>query len=131
MSVEASKKDTFTATVARLQEAVTQQKPQGVIGTLIRDATIQRFEFTLETAWKYMRYLLLQDGVLREDVASPRKTIQTAFANSLISDTDTWLEMLRHRNSLAHTYNEAEACVLEENIKGRYLGLFEELLRHT
>lgn len=131
MSVKDSKKISLSNAVNRLEEAVSQQKPKGVIGEMMRDAIIQRFEFTLEAAWKYMRFVLIDEGVLKEDVASPKKAVQLAFCNGLIKNGDVWLEMIRYRNMLSHTYNEVEAVVLEEKIKNEYLREFKALLENT
>ena len=114
--------------VERLEEAVLQEKQAGIVGEMMCDAIIQRFEFTLEVAWKFMRFILVDEGVFREDVESPKKTIRVAFANGLISDGDIWLEMIRYRNILSHTYNVAEANVLEGKIKNEYLHVFKQLI---
>jgi len=128
MSVKHSKKSSFVDAVSRLQEALCQQKHPGIVGEMMRDAIIQRFEFTLEIAWKYMRFVLLDEGILREDVQSPKKTVRSAYTNGLIEDGDIWLGMIRYRNSLSHTYDETTAIALEKKIKDEYIHEFKKLL---
>ena len=121
MSVNEIKCKAFSDAYKRLAEAVAQEKEPGIIGDLIRDGIIQRFEFTLEMAWKFLRVVLLDKGIMREDVASPRKVVRSAFANGLIKDGDVWLEMLRYRNTILRVYNEQEAVELEHKIKTIYI----------
>ena len=125
MSVQKSKQTSLVNAINRLEDAILHQRQEGITSDLLRDAIIQRFEFTLEVTWKYMRFLLLDEGILREDVASPKKTIQTAYANGLINDGGIWLEMIVFRNTLSHVYDEKEAIVLENKIRNEYLQVFK------
>lgn len=93
----------FQRAVERLDEALTlaDGNPLGV------DASIQRFEFSIELAWKSLRDVLSRDHGL--DVASPKPALQEAFRVALIDDEALWLAMLRDRNLSSHTYREALA----------------------
>lgn len=70
---------------------------------LNRDASIQRFEFTIELAWKTMKRILKYKGIL---VNSPRDTIRQAAKESLIDDPKRWFVFLENRNLTSHVYNE-------------------------
>lgn len=91
-----------------------------------RRARSQRFEFTLELAWKTLKDYLEHEGQLIDPV-TPRNVIKEAFAARVLSDGQVWIDMLDHRNLLSHTYNEAtfDAAVLA--IRDRYLAAIEEL----
>jgi len=93
----------FARAVARLGEALvlSANNPLGV------DASIQRFEFTIELAWKCLRDILLRDHAI--ETASPKTTMQQAFRVCLVDDETLWLAMLRDRNLSAYTYREALA----------------------
>src|SRR5579872_7403307 len=72
---------------------------------IVRDAAIQRFEFTLETMWKLaQRYILLQNGI---DAGSPKTVIRGCFQAMLINEeqTEILLKAIDDRNLTAHTYN--------------------------
>lgn len=74
-----------------------------------RDAAIQRFEYTFETAWKAcQRFLLVKEGL---DMGSPKSCIRAAGQVGLFSEdaTQNALEMADDRNLTAHTYNEGLA----------------------
>ncbi len=90
--------DHFEKALARLHEVLAQPENE-----FIRDATIQRFEFTFEAAWKAMYRWARGRGVdLDEDAYS---TIPEAFKRRLITDEKRWGEMRKYRNLTSHTYN--------------------------
>ncbi len=73
----------------------------------IRDASIQRFEFTYELLWKTIKVFLEELHGVR--TMSPRQVFKEAFALELIDNEDVFLEMIEARNLLSHTYNENQA----------------------
>ncbi len=93
---------------------------------IVIDATIQRFEFTYELSWKLMKAYLEYNGHL--EATSPRKAIRESFKEGLIQDGNTWLEMLQDRNRTSHTYDEACALEIFENIKNSYLDIFQAFI---
>lgn len=78
------------------------------------DATIQRFEFTIELFWKSLKAILEERGIA---VHSPKSVLKEAFAERLIDDEQSWLDMLEDRNLTSHTYNQDLADEIYENIK--------------
>ncbi len=76
---------------------------------IVRDAAIQRFEYTFEAVWKAAQAVLRERfGVV---LASPKPVIRACRENALLTDSETRLAlaMVDHRNLTAHTYNEALA----------------------
>lgn len=73
----------FRRAAARLDEALAtaQGNPLGV------DASIQRFEFSVELAWKALQRVLLRDHGI--EAASPKRTLQEAYRVGLIGDEET------------------------------------------
>jgi len=126
--MNANKRDSFATALGRLEDALQAEKPQGILGELIRDAIIQRFEFTLEMAWKFMRTVLLDEGISSEQLLSPKKTIKSAFSSGLIIGGQIWIDMINDRNTLSHTYNEEDAVELESRIREKYIHEFKSLL---
>lgn len=88
----------LTLALTRLQEALAQPKTEWT-----RDASIQRFEFTFELAWKTLMRFARREGA--ESVA-PRQTLRAAFKLGWIEDEAIWFDMLDDRNLTSHTYNE-------------------------
>ena len=71
-----------------------------------RDATIQRFEFTFELAWKLMQSLAQENS---PNVYGPKNSIREAAKLGLIENPEKWFEYLKKRNLASHTYNEEQA----------------------
>ncbi len=85
----------------RLEEA-TKAEPT----RMNKDATIQRFEFTFELAWKTIQEYSKSHGI---DCKSPRNCIREAGRLDLIEDVkgiERWFDFLDNRNLISHSYNE-------------------------
>ena len=91
---------------------------------LYLDATIQRFEFTFELAWKLMKAVLEYEGI---EATSPRSSIREAWKQHLINDAEKWLDMQVKRNLSSHTYNEETAQDIYRHIKEDYIVLLQDL----
>ena len=91
------------------------------------DASIQRFEFTFELAWKTLKRALLYEGRICK---SPRECLKAGFQLGLISEENVWLDMLDDRNAMSHIYSEEQAKKIYEKIPDYYavfLNLLTEL----
>jgi nucleotidyltransferase substrate binding protein (TIGR01987 family) len=94
---------------------------------LSRDGVIQRFEFTFELAWKALKAIFEEEGLV--GLNSPKTVLREALSAGLISDDETWLAMLKDRNSTAHIYNEKLAIEICNNIQKKYINQYEKLLQ--
>lgn len=95
--------------VSRLEEVM------GVETTdIVRDAAIQRFEFSFELAWKMLQAIAVFEGI---EVNSPREAIRTAAQLELVDDPENWLSFLEARNLTTHTYNQEIAKNVYEKAK--------------
>jgi nucleotidyltransferase substrate binding protein (TIGR01987 family) len=84
---------------------------------IVRDATIQRFEFTFELAWKAFRTFLREaHGIVCN---SPKSCFREGLSLGLYDaeTTESLLTMVDDRNSTTHTYNENAAEEIYTNIK--------------
>ena len=92
----------------------------------ILSGTVQMFNLSFDLAWKVMKDIITEyHGVLEYPTGSPRETLRMANSVGLIED-DTWLEMLRARNNLAHDYDGELAVRYIEKIKSTYDDLMEK-----
>lgn len=115
-------------TLQRLSEALASQNKDIVI-----DAAIQRFEFSYELFWKWLKKLLfIHEGI---EAQSPKQVLQNAYMLGWISDEDLWLKMLQDRNLTSHTYQEKLAIEIFqhlplylEKMQSAYQNLQEKLL---
>lgn len=111
--------------IAQLEEAVT------VYGNdqsdaLYRDGLIQRFEFTVELAWKSLKEYLEDQGSILS-VASPKAVLKDAYAAGVIMDAEEWDEIIRSRNITSHVYDEKTAIEVANRICNTYLQVLEKL----
>jgi nucleotidyltransferase substrate binding protein (TIGR01987 family) len=107
--------------IFRLNEAIEDSRNYSIES--LKDAVIQRFEFSLELSWKAMKNYLNYQGIL--EATTPKQTIKEAFANGLIKNGETWINMLNDRNLTSHTYNQADADEIYKAIVEEY---YEEML---
>ena len=118
----AERKAELSNAAARLAEAVAQPETD-----LLRDAVIQRFEFSFELAWKSLKLYLERQGL---DCGGPRSTLKKAFAEGLINtaeEADVWLQMLEDRNLTSHAYDEALAARIYRHVVDDYAKLLGQM----
>ena len=96
------------------------------LSDLEQEGIIQRFEYSYELAWKTMKDYLEENGVIIRPV-TPRSVIKEAFATGMIDNGQVWIDMMLHRNLLAHTYDFSKFKEVLEAIESRYLNVFSEL----
>ena len=90
-----------------------------------KDASLQRFEYTFEAAWKAAKlYLFVIEGL---DEGSPKSVIRAYHRIGILSKEETIkaLQMADDRNLTVHTYDEPLSLAIYERIKG-----YAPLLRH-
>lgn len=111
--------ENYCRAVGQLGEAAAayQHKPQD---TLYRDGLIQRFEFSVELAWKSAKEYLEDQGMTLA-VATPRAVLKEAYAAGLIQDEAVWNAILTARNITSHVYEEETAVEIAEKICGKFL----------
>ena len=100
----------FSQALARLEQALS--LPEDAI---VRDACIQRFEFTFEMAWKAIQAHARVQGI---PCVSPRECLRTAFRLGLVEDDPAWMAMVEDRNRATHTYDEASARAIYVALPG-------------
>jgi len=104
--------------LARLQEAAREDLSKG---SIVIDGTIQRFEFTVELAWKLLKNILAFQGI---EAATPRAAIKEAFKAGIIKDGQGWIDMLEDRNQTSHLYDEDKAkTIFQKIITDHLIGL--------
>ena len=101
------------------------QQPYSII---VRDAAIQRFEYTFEALWKFIKeYLKVKEGIICN---SPKSCFREVFTIGIIKEDETikLLEMTDDRNMTSHTYKEEVAQIIYGKLK-EYSELIEDIIR--
>ena len=107
--------ENLTKALKRLQEILEIKADNKMIQ---RDASIQRFEFTIETFWKFLKRLLEFSG--ETEVLFPKQIMKKAYSYHLLNDENMWLDMLKDRNMTSHIYDEDQINEIFKRIKKYY-----------
>lgn len=122
MKENSSKLQNFIKALDKLKEGLLQYSEQN---ELLRDGIIQRFEFTFELAWKTLKEVFEEEGLI--GLNSPKTVLKEAFSAGIIEDEKLWINMLMDRNATSHLYSENSSKEICVNIRGKYIIALEEL----
>jgi nucleotidyltransferase substrate binding protein (TIGR01987 family) len=70
----------------------------------VRDGVIQRFEVAMDLS-RQLLVRILKEKYFLEEAAAKKDTFREAAQLGMIADAETWLGLLRARNSTSHTYD--------------------------
>jgi nucleotidyltransferase substrate binding protein (TIGR01987 family) len=108
----------FERALGLLTEAL--QGGPAALNQLEKEGVVQRFEYTLELAWKTLKDYLEESGIVLNAI-TPRQVIKDTYAARILDDGQTWIDMIDHRNLLSHTYDPVNFEEAVEAIHDRYL----------
>jgi nucleotidyltransferase substrate binding protein (TIGR01987 family) len=114
----------FTRVITLLKEIETLEIDK--ISFLEKEGIIQRFEFTLELAWKTLKDKMEFDGILLDKI-SPKMVLKEAYQAKYINDIDTWLKMINDRNLVSHTYDFETFELIIPSIQKNYISVLNDL----
>lgn len=86
---------------------------------IARAGILHAFEFTFELWWKYLQKYLESIYILEEH--GPSNVIKVAFQNDILKDGQPYMDMLRDRNLISHTYKENMAEEIYLRIKNEHI----------
>ena len=109
MTKQEEQLDQFKKALARLNEALAAPK-----NDIVRDSANQRFEFTIDMAWKLLKTCLEEKhGVVCQ---SPKECFREAYKQKLLAYDEFWLELVDMRKQTSHTYKEELAQSVFERL---------------
>jgi nucleotidyltransferase substrate binding protein (TIGR01987 family) len=88
----------------------------------LRDSVIKRFEYSMDTFWKYLKQYLEIGCKISVSVASPKFVLRSCLNQNLIIDHEftQLLSMVDDRNLTSHAYNEMIAEEISTHIEPYY-----------
>lgn len=89
---------------------------EGISSAVVRDAAIQRFEYTFEAVWKAAQmYLREVEGLV---IGSPKGVARLSGQVGLLTEDDARLALVMSddRNLTVHAYNEAVAEAISKRL---------------
>jgi nucleotidyltransferase substrate binding protein (TIGR01987 family) len=114
----------FQRAIQLLQEVPELELDQ--LSLLEKEGIIQRFEFTLELAWKTLKDKMEYDGLMLDRI-SPKMVVKEAYKSKYIDDIETWLKMIDDRTSLSHANDHKVFEKVIPDIQQKYTPLLSEL----
>ena len=102
-----------------LREAI-ETSVERPLNQLEQEGVIQRFEYSMELAWKTMKDYLESENVVF-GLATPRNVIRKAFESGLVADGQTWMDALDARNKMSHVYAFEDFKVVIADVREKYL----------
>ena len=91
-----------------------------------RAAIIHAYEYTFELWWKALQRYLQDYETISE--YGPGATIRNAFEFGIISDGQRYMDMLRDRNLIAHTYKENVSKEIHERIVNEHIKTLDNFI---
>lgn len=95
----------------------------------MEDSLIQRFEYSIDFLWKYLKeYLELVHKIVPE-VRSPKTIIRESVKIGLLSEAEgeSAIDMIESRNLTSHIYRKEVALMLVSKMP-EFLGLFKQIV---
>ncbi len=115
----------FRLAFARLSDAANLAATRP-LSDLEQQGLIQAFEFTHELAWNVLKDYLEAQGFV--NIIGSKNACREAFKNGLITEGQTWMDMIAARNRSSHTYNEKTAREITHAILADFVPRFRGLL---
>lgn len=115
--------ENFEKAFKKLEEAMN----EGELNELERNGFIQRYEFTIELAWKTLKDFLQEEGF---KLKSPKDVVRQAFQSGYLDDGQVWIDALDIRNKLSHDYNQEYSEEAEQLIRNDIFPAIVHLYRY-
>lgn len=107
--------ETFRDAYLKLEQFISEDDSSEIA----RAGILHAFEFTFELWWKFLQRYLESMYVLEEH--GPSSVIKIAFQNGILKDGQDYMDMLRDRNLVSHTYKENMAEEIYLRIKSQHI----------
>ncbi len=98
----------LVAALASLEKAVVRSR-NSPEDEEVRDAVIQRFEYTIDLSWKMMQRVMKQSTVQESTIRTRRDLFRETARQGLIDEPERWFRFLEARNETSHTYKREVA----------------------
>lgn len=116
----------FNRALQTMTEAV-DLAAQRDLSRLEQQGLIQGFEFTHELAWNVLKDYLEDQGYVQ--IIGSKNATRIAFKNTLISEGEVWMDMIKARNLSSHTYNNEVSEAIAADILKRFYPAFVAMQR--
>ena len=85
----------LTQAINYIDDNIEAENVEYILDEIIKEGLIQRFEYTHELAWNVMKDYAEYQGNF--DIKGSRDATQEAFKMKIISDGETWMDMIKRQ----------------------------------
>ena len=120
----------FEASSSKLKKALEKEFGEGFEKDILIEVVTKRFEYTFESLWKFLRELLLEEGIEQN---SPLGCFKEAFSLGLIDKKyeDVFPVMVKKRNEIVHIYSDEDAGEIYLLIKNTFAEAILDVLERS
>ncbi len=118
--------DALQSAIMQLEKGL-QESSQHAENELMRDGAIQRFEYTMDLAWKMMQRYLKSIQIEESVIRSKNDIFREAARVKIIDNAESWISHYAARNETSHDYNTEKADLVYQQAK-RFLPDVQQLL---
>ncbi len=85
---------------------------------IIQDSMIKRFEYCIDSFWKFLKIYIEEEKQIAVKIPSPREVLTLSLQNNLITEAECQIliNAVSDRNLTAHTYNQVLANQISNQI---------------
>jgi nucleotidyltransferase substrate binding protein (TIGR01987 family) len=98
---------------------------QGDMSVVEKVGMIKFFEMAYELAWLTMKDYYEEQG--EANIQGSKDAIRLGFKRGLITNGESWFDMVKSRRLSVHTYDESTADEIAGKISNTYINLFIQL----
>lgn len=97
----------------------------------LRDSAIQRFKYSIDTFWKFLKIYMQDYLKMSVESAAPRAIIKDALTADLLSreEFEKLMQAITNRNETSHAYNESIAQDVLQELPALYDVMHSILIR--
>jgi len=114
----------FNKALTSLQIAIEEYR-EDEDSEVVKVGMIKFFEMTYELAWNTMKDYYEDQG--ETGIQGSKDAIKLSSGRGLISNAQSWFDMVNSRRLSVHTYDEETANEVAQDIVETYIGLFIQL----
>lgn len=113
--------------ISRLAE---EEKREGFI-LAAQDSMIQRFEYSYDSFWKFLKRYLEKEEIESEDANSPKKVFRICVKNGICTQHEgqILIQMADDRNTTSHNYNIQQVRIIITDIPTYYSTMIQIIER--
>lgn len=116
--------ENFCKAVKNLEEGSKISEPLSLIE---QTGMIKLFEICFEQTWKVLKEILEMQGLNPNNFATPKKIFSLSYSAGILPEEEVWIEILKTRNILIHTYDAEKSSETIKLIREKYLPAFQNL----